>query len=46
MCCEGLFVIFKRGFLLKEALEENIYILLSLTIDGIAYSVVRGWKGY
>jgi hypothetical protein len=43
---KGLFVAFKRGFLLKEALKENIYILLSLAIDGIAYSVVCGWKGY
>jgi hypothetical protein len=41
MCYKGFFVIFKRGFLLKKALKEDIYILLSLAIDGIAYSVVR-----
>jgi hypothetical protein len=46
MCCEGLFVVFKRGFFLKKALKEDVYILLSLAVDGIAYSVVRRWKGY
>jgi hypothetical protein len=46
VCCESLFVVFKRGFLLKKALEEDVYILLFLTIDGIAYNVVRRWEGY
>jgi hypothetical protein len=46
VCCENFFVIFERGFFLKKALKENIYILLSLTIDSIAYSVVRRWEGY
>jgi hypothetical protein len=46
MCCEGFFVVFKRGFLLKKALKENIYILLPLTINSVAYNVVRRWKGY
>jgi hypothetical protein len=46
MCYEGFFVVFKGGFLLKKALKEDVYILLSLAIDSIAYSVVRRWKGY
>jgi hypothetical protein len=46
MCCEDFFVVFKGEFLLKEALKENVYILLSLAVDSIAYNVVRRWKGY
>jgi hypothetical protein len=45
MCYKGFFVAFEGGFLLKKALKEDIYILLSLAIDGIAHSVVRRWKG-
>jgi hypothetical protein len=45
VCCEDFFVIFKRGFLLKKALKEDVYILLSLAIDDITYSVVRRWEG-
>jgi hypothetical protein len=41
MCCEGFFVIFKREFFLKKALKEDVYILLSLAVDDIAYNVVR-----
>jgi hypothetical protein len=45
ICYESLFVVFKRGFFLKKTLKENIYILLSLAVDNIAYNVVRRWKG-
>jgi hypothetical protein len=41
ICYEGFFVTFEGGFFLKKALKEDVYILLSLTIDSIAYSVVR-----
>jgi hypothetical protein len=43
--CEGFFAVLKRGLLLKESLEEDIDILFSLTVNGIAYGVVRGWEG-
>jgi hypothetical protein len=46
ICYESFFVIFKRGFFLKKALKENVYILLSLIVDNIAYNVVRRWKRY
>jgi hypothetical protein len=38
---ESFFIILKRGLLLKESLEEDINILFSLIINGIAYSVIR-----
>jgi ATP-dependent helicase/DNAse subunit B len=38
---ENFFTILKRGLLFKESLEEDIDILFSLTINGIAYGVIR-----
>jgi hypothetical protein len=43
--CEGFFAVLERGPLLEESLKEDVDILLSLVINGIAYGVVRGWRG-